>query len=72
MSLFIYCYHSNNTGCHVHDPSAIAYVIDPTLFTIRKGAVRVVCDGPASGMTLQKSDNRQYQTNAWSSIRVSR
>ncbi len=24
-------------GCHVHDPSAIAYVIDPTLFTLREG-----------------------------------
>ncbi|SMY34994.1 nucleoside hydrolase [Photobacterium andalusiense] len=55
-------------GCHVHDPSAIAYVIDPTLFTTRKGAVRVVCDGPASGMTLQKLDNRQYQTDEWSSM----
>ncbi len=27
-------------GCHVHDPSAIAYVIQPSLFTCRSGSVR--------------------------------
>ncbi|MEC6831026.1 nucleoside hydrolase [Photobacterium toruni] len=53
-------------GCHVHDPSAIAYVINPELFITRKGAVRVVCEGAASGMTLQKLDQRQYQTDEWS------
>ncbi|MEC6823940.1 nucleoside hydrolase [Photobacterium piscicola] len=55
-------------GCHVHDPSAIAYVIDPELFITRKGAVRVVCEGPASGMTIQKLDTKQYQTDEWSSM----
>ena len=40
-------------GCHVHDPSAIAYVIDPALFTLRKGPVRVITEGPAIGHTLQ-------------------
>ncbi|WP_394165894.1 nucleoside hydrolase [Photobacterium piscicola] len=55
-------------GCHVHDPSAIAYVIDPELFITRKGAVRVVCEGPASGMTIQKLDTRKYQTDEWSSM----
>lgn len=52
-------------GCHVHDPSAIAYVIDPTLFTLREGPVRVITDGPAEGMTLQKYDGRRYQTDDW-------
>ena len=55
-------------GCHVHDPSAIAYVINSALFTTRKGPVRVVCDGAASGMTLQKLDQRRYQTDEWSSM----
>lgn len=55
-------------GCHVHDPSAIAYVINPELFITRKGPVRVVCEGPASGMTIQKQDKRQYQTDEWSSM----
>lgn len=52
-------------GCHVHDPSAIAYVIDPTLFTLREGPVRVVTDGPAEGLTIQKFDDRKHQHDDW-------
>lgn len=55
-------------GCHVHDPSAIAYVIDPDLFTLRSGAVRVVTDGPAEGMTIQKTDQRKYMNDEWSAF----
>ncbi|MEZ9177388.1 nucleoside hydrolase [Vibrio kanaloae] len=53
-------------GCHVHDPSAIAYVIQPSLFTCRSGSVRVVTDGPAEGMTIQKADQRKYMNDEWS------
>ncbi|MBY6226411.1 nucleoside hydrolase [Ferrimonas balearica] len=56
-------------GCHVHDPSAVAYVIDPTLFTTRPGPVRVVCDGPAIGMTLQKADGKRYADDEFSDFR---
>lgn len=52
-------------GCHVHDPSAIAYVINPELFTLREGPIRVVTEGPAEGMTLQKFDGRRHQTDDW-------
>ncbi|QYJ86197.1 nucleoside hydrolase [Shewanella mesophila] len=52
-------------GCHVHDPSAIAYVIDPTLFTLREGPIRVVTDGPAEGHTIQKFDDRKYLHDEW-------
>ena len=52
-------------GCHVHDPSAIAYVIQPSLFTSRSGPVRVVTDGPAEGMTIQKADQRNYMNDEW-------
>lgn len=52
-------------GCHVHDPSAIAYVIDPTLFTLREGPIRVVADGPAEGHTMQKFDDRKYLHDEW-------
>ena len=51
-------------GCHVHDPSAIAYVIDPTLFTLREGPVRVINEGPAIGHTLQKFDGKSHPTTA--------
>lgn len=47
-------------GCHVHEPSAIAYVIQPSLFKTRRGPIRVVTDGPAEGMTIQKVDQRNF------------
>lgn len=53
-------------ACHVHDPSAIAYVIDPELFTLRDGPVRVVTEGPAEGMTIQKFDDQNYPHDEWS------
>ncbi|KJG31962.1 nucleoside hydrolase [Photobacterium angustum] len=53
-------------GCHVHDPSAIAYVIQPALFKTRHGPIRVVTDGPAEGMTIQKVDQRNYMNDEWS------
>ncbi|WP_318517872.1 nucleoside hydrolase [Photobacterium leiognathi] len=52
-------------GCHVHDPSAIAYVIQPSLFKTRCGPIRVVTDGPAEGMTIQKVDQRKYMNDEW-------
>ncbi len=59
-------------GCHVHDPSAIAYVIDPTLFTLREGPVRVINEGPAIGHTLQKFDGKSHPTTAGPIIAPSR
>lgn len=52
-------------GCFVHDPSAIAYVIDPGLFDVRKGPIRVVCDGSAEGLTLQKHKDTKHKTDDW-------
>ncbi|WP_434139662.1 nucleoside hydrolase [Photobacterium leiognathi] len=52
-------------GCHVHDPSAIAYVIQPSLFKTRRGPIRVVTDGPAEGMTIQKVEQRNYMNDEW-------
>ena len=52
-------------GCHVHDPSAIAYVIDPELFTLREGPVRVIDHGPAIGHTLQKFDGKSHPHDEW-------
>ncbi|CZF86899.1 nucleoside hydrolase [Grimontia marina] len=52
-------------GCFVHDSSAIAYVIDPSLFEVRGGPIRVVCDGPAEGMTLQKHNDTKHKADEW-------
>ncbi len=40
-------------GLFIHDASAVACLIDPSLFVTRSGPVRVVCDGIAVGQTIQ-------------------
>ncbi len=40
-------------GFYVHDSSAVAYAIDPTLFSTSSGPVRVVTEGFAVGHTIQ-------------------
>ena len=52
-------------GIFAHDCLAVAYVIDPTLFTTREGSVRVICGGLASGQTIQKPDRPPFPTTAW-------
>jgi uridine nucleosidase len=52
-------------GMHTHDPSAIAYVIDPTLFATQSGPVRVVTEGIASGQTLLDRRQQWHRANPW-------
>lgn len=49
----------------VHDSSAVAYLLDPTLFKTRKGAIRVVTDGLATGQTIQKPDDYNFPPGPW-------
>ncbi len=68
ISRFYQQYHThtyNLSGCHTHDPSAIAYLIDPTLFTIHKGPVRVQTEGLARGQTLLDRRQRWRDPNGW-------
>ncbi len=51
--------------CHTHDPSAIAYVIDSTLFRARVGPMRVISDGLARGQTLWDRRQHWYGPHAW-------
>lgn len=53
-------------GMHTHDPSAIAYVIDPTLFATVRGPVRVVTEGMAIGQTLLDQHQKWQEPNEWS------
>ena len=39
-------------GAPLHDPTTVAYLIDPGLFTGRMCHVEIVRDGPAEGMTM--------------------
>jgi purine nucleosidase len=49
----------------VHDSSAVAYLLDPSLFTVRRGPIRVVCEGIAVGQTIQKPDRKKATPPAW-------
>ena len=52
-------------GCCVHDAAAVAFVIDPSLFTLRRGSVRVVTEGIALGQTCQKAEGELFGPSAW-------
>jgi inosine-uridine nucleoside N-ribohydrolase len=52
-------------GCYVHDSSAVAYVIDPTLFEVRRGPVRAVAEGIAIGQTIQQREDKSYPESHW-------
>jgi len=49
----------------VHDSSAVAYLLRPELFETRLGAIRVVSDGLAFGMTIQKPASVSYPPGDW-------
>lgn len=68
ISRFYRDFHYNThglAGMHTHDPSAIAYVLDPNLFTTRRGPVRVVTEGIAAGQTLLDRVQNWHQPNPW-------
>ena len=52
-------------GCYVHDSSAVAYVIDPGLFTTQRGTLRVVAGGIADGQTILKPEGQQFPPGPW-------
>ncbi|SIT44572.1 Inosine/uridine-preferring nucleoside hydrolase [Paraburkholderia ribeironis] len=54
-------------GVYVHDPSAVAYVLAPHLYTTRSGPVRVVTDGIAVGQTIQKPSTMPVLAPDWDS-----
>jgi inosine-uridine nucleoside N-ribohydrolase len=45
-------------GVYFHDPSAVAYAIDPELFSTEKARVRVVTEGIAIGQTITVAGTR--------------
>lgn len=53
------------SGCCVHDAAAVAFVIDPSLFEVRRGSVRVVTEGIALGQTCQKAEGELFGPSAW-------
>ncbi|GGD62511.1 nucleoside hydrolase [Lacimicrobium alkaliphilum] len=52
-------------GCMVHDPSTIAYLLDPSLFETLSGPIRVATDGLAMGQTIFAIAGRRYPYPGW-------
>jgi len=52
-------------GFYVHDPSAVIYLIDSSIFKIKKGPVRVVTDGIAIGQTIMPAWDYQLELQPW-------
>lgn len=60
-------YHSHNIyAAHTHDPSAIAYLLDPSLFQTIQGPIRVLTEGLGRGQTLMDRRGHWSRGNDWS------
>jgi inosine-uridine nucleoside N-ribohydrolase len=55
-------------GCFMHDTSAIAYTINPDLFDVVTGPIRVATEGVAKGQTILKNNDYVYPENHWDNI----
>jgi len=60
--------HNGSYSSPVHDPSAVAYLLRPDLYTTREAAVRVVVDGVGIGQTIWSDPSVRYQTGEWNEI----
>jgi purine nucleosidase len=52
-------------GFFVHDPSAVMYLIDSSLFKVRQGPVRVARQGIARGETIMPAYDHQLSLAPW-------
>lgn len=55
-------------GLFTHDPSAIAYVIDPDLFKVKYGEIRVATEGIAEGQTIMNLGNELLGESPWTGV----
>lgn len=52
-------------GFYVHDPSAVMYLINPAIFKMKRGPIRVVSDGIAIGQTIIATYPHHLKMKAW-------
>ena len=52
-------------GIFVHDSSAVAYLVQPDLYTTRSGPVRVLTEGIGIGQTIQKPQTMPVPNPNW-------
>ncbi|WP_168012982.1 nucleoside hydrolase [Halomonas salinarum] len=53
-------------GCCPHDSCALAYLLQPELFTTAKGHLNVVTEGTAEGQTVFAPEGREFLAPRWS------
>lgn len=71
MARFYLDFHEKVTGarsCPVHDSSAVAYLLQPELFTTRSVSVRVVTEGIALGQTTHREPGESYAVADWDEL----
>jgi inosine-uridine nucleoside N-ribohydrolase len=52
-------------GFYVHDPSAVMYLINPGIFRMKRGPVRVVTTGIGIGQTIIATNAHHLELEAW-------
>lgn len=55
-------------GCYFHDASTIAYVMDPSIFGVELGAVRVACEGIGIGQTIFAPQGMNFPEPHWNDV----
>ncbi len=69
VALFYERFHVDNDGIergiYAHDYSAAAFVVARGLYTTRRGPVRVLTDGIAFGIIVQKPSSMKTPAQAW-------
>ena len=62
----LYAHIAQEPGCFAHDLLAFIYLVQPGLFTLESGVVRVATDGLAAGQTmLNRRDFIDYPQAGW-------
>lgn len=55
-------------GCYFHDASTIAYAMDPSIFGVELGAVRVACEGIGIGQTIFAPQGMDFPVPDWKDV----
>lgn len=53
------------SGFYVHDPAAVMYLINPRLFRMKRGPVRVATNGIGIGQTIIATRSHHLELEAW-------
>ncbi len=57
-------------GCFGHDVLAFVYLVNPELFTLEHGRIRVVTEGLAQGQTMLQRHSTDYPQPGWGTERA--